>query len=128
MSLKPVLTSSFKLAGHSVVYLIGHLDTTNKIHGQPQLKCLIYHLLPCHLWPLCDLYDLWLWSGESPRWGRWLGLLSLRSHMWHLCFSPAAVTSEHCQHLTNVMSYQSTQTGRMFVGFQELIYWWTDCD
>lgn len=83
------------------------------------------HLQPplSHLWPLCDLCDPWLWSGKSPRWGWWLGLLSLRYHMWRLCFSPpAAVTSEPCQ-LFNKL-YELPTHRDLVTGFQEFIYYY----
>lgn len=106
ISLKSVLTSSFKLAGRSVVYLIGqsrHLKSNSW-----SVSVEVSHLQPRPLSTLTPLWPLWplalVW--KVPRWGCWLGPLSLRYHMWRLCFSPAAVISEACCRLTKSMSYR----------------------
>lgn len=99
--LKSLLTSSFKLAYHSVRHLIGRLLSTNRIHGQSQSKCLVTTSL---LWPLTpSVTSVTPGSGleSSPplhRWGWWLGLLWLRYHMWRLCFSNKWL----CRHLNQL--------------------------
>lgn len=103
-----VLTRSFKLACHCAVCLIGHLHSTNRIHRQSQLKCVIYSPLPVTSDPSAAFVTPG--SGlESPLdeaidWGccHW----DISSDVF--VFTRAAVTSEPCQHLSNFRNYQQT--------------------